>query len=289
ARQQPEGACLHAVSNSRRMVLSPTGLAGNSWRHRLNDSSRVADVNELARFIAALPARRHLLVDVTASPEVAAHHAEWLADGFEVITANKWAAAGELEFAPDLHSPRYRHATTVGAGLPILQTLRGLRRAGDCLLGIEGVLSGTMSFLTSQVASGKPFSRALVDAHAAGLTEPDPRLDLGGLDVARKLVIAARAAGLALRLDEVDVDSLVPTAAADLAVPAFLSRSDALDARWREAAAGCPGRGATVIHAGHVSVDESGRVHARVGLRRVPPEHPLAAISPGDNIVSIRT
>jgi len=198
-------------------------------------------------------------------------------------------AAGELQHAPDLNNPRYRHATTVGAGLPILQTLRALRRAGDRLLSIEGVLSGTLSYLSRRVADGEPFSRCVVTAHQEGMTEPDPRLDLGGVDVARKLVIAARAGGLALRLDQVEIDSLIPPAATEISIPEFLAGAEDLDRRWREAAATCPGQGSAIAHVGQVTIADDGCVQARVGLKRLPAAHPLAAVLPGDNIVAIRT
>jgi aspartokinase/homoserine dehydrogenase 1 len=280
---------LLAIADSRRMQLSETCLARPGWRQRLRASREKSRIDELVRHLAAAPARRRILVDVTAAPEIAARHADWLAAGFEVVTANKWAAAGDPAQWPRLNRPGYRYATTVGAGLPVLETLGRLQAAGDRLLSIEGVLSGTLSYLTKQVSAGRDFAESVREAHSLGLSEPDPRLDLGGLDVARKLVIAARAAGLSLDLSQVSVESLVPPETQSLSTAAFLEEAGALRRHWHSRSAACPGEGRALVHVGCASVADDGRVRARVGLQRVAADHPFAALGAGDNMVAIRT
>lgn len=283
------GLSLVAIADSKRMLLSRECLSGQPWRELLDCSEDRSDVDRLTEFVVGVPTGRRILIDATASREVAGRHADWLAAGFEVVTANKWAAAGSRADWSRLARPNYRYATTVGAGLPILDTLSGLRRAGDRVLAIEGILSGTLSYLTAQVAAGHGFAESVRAAHRAGLTEPDPRLDLGGVDVARKLVIAARAAGLDLELDEVAIDSLVPPHLADVSLADFLDDADGVNAHWVEALRGCPGRGSVPCHVGRVIRHGNGRIGARVGLQRVAARHPFAAIHPGDNIVAITT
>lgn len=280
---------LLGIANSTRMTLSSSCLANTGWRNALATSSERSCIDSLARHLANTLADRHILVDTTASPEVAERHAAWLESGLEVVTANKWAAAGPQANWHRLDRPGYRYATTVGAGLPILETLRGLRRAGDRLLSIEGVLSGSLSYLISRIGEGQSFPDTIAEAHRLGLTEPDPRLDLSGVDVARKLVIAARAAGLRIERDAIEVESLVPVGGHEATLNAFLADRHALEAHWQRMVESSPGSGETIVHLGRIEVDDSGKPRARVGLVRVDAGNPFAASSPGDNIVALRT
>jgi len=287
--QRPAGMALVAVANSTRMLLSADCLARSGWRRVPGHSDRAADIDCLAAFVAATPADCRIVVDATASKSVAERHAGWLRDGFHVVTANKWAASAKHWRWPRSDARRYFHATTVGAGLPILSTLDGLRRAGDRVVSIEGVLSGTLSYLTARVAAGHGFADSVHFAREQGLTEPDPRLDLSGVDVARKLVIAARAAGLPLGPAQVAIDSLVPAGQGELSLDRFLHDRQALDDHWQAGVAGCPGEGSAVCHVGCVATTSDAEPAARVGLRRYDAAHPFARICPGDNIVAIRT
>jgi len=289
ARHASPERTLLGIANSRSMRLARTCLADPHWRESLDNSTEPSSVARLANFLAGLPAGRRILVDVTASRSVAERHADWLASGFEVVTANKWAAAGEQSQWPRLARRGYRYATTVGAGLPVLDTLRSLNAAGDRLVAIEGVLSGTLSFLMRRLSDGRDFAECVSEAHALGLTEPDPRLDLSGLDVARKLVIAVRAAGLSLDIEEVAIDSLVSPETRACTPEAFLGQSAAMRRHWDRLRGECPGRGEAIVHLGRASVEADGRVRARVGLERVSADSPFAGLDAGDNMVSIRT
>lgn len=282
------GFALHGVANSRFMLLDDEAIPVDGIRDRLPVEGRATD---LAALVAHLEKQsgEPVIVDLTASDEVAALHADWLGSGLTVVTANKWAAAGDRALHECLRDPgrraAYRHSTTVGAGLPLLGSISRLRQAGEQVLSVGGLFSGTLTFIMHGLAAGRPFSECLNDAHAAGLTEPDPRLDLSGLDVARKLVITARAAGWALSLDEVDIESLVPADWASVSTEQFLGAGgDALDGLWRERA----GRG----EAGHVpryvgEVDEHGR--ARVGVSWLDKAHPFVNVGATDNIFELRT
>jgi aspartokinase/homoserine dehydrogenase 1 len=173
----------------------------------------------------------------------------------------------------------------VGAGLPVLSTLRRLRTCGDSLLILEGVFSGSLSWLFNQYDGSRPFSALLREARELGYTEPDPRSDLSGEDVARKLLIIARHAGFQLGTDEVRVDGLVPEGLRNLSLETFLARSDELDgplaARHAEA------RSHDCLLRFLARLDQSGR--ARVGLVEVPLAHPAARLYGTDNQFALTT
>ncbi len=231
-----------------------------------------------------------VLVDATASEAVAGWHVEWLQRGVHVVTANKLGQGAQLPRALAIQAARhaagaqYGDSATVGAGLPLLSSVRVLVAGGDHVHAVEGVLSGSLAWLFHRYDGQRPFSECVREAVAAGYTEPDPRIDLSGEDVRRKLLILARAAGLALTAEQVQVESLVPPALADAAPHELDARLAQLDAalaqRWQAAHAG----GRCLRFVGRFDTDG-----ARVGLRELALDHPLAGGSGTDNRVAIRS
>ena len=176
-----------------------------------------------------------LIVDCTANSAVADHYADWLARGIHVVTPNKQAGGGDLARYRAMRAAagqgaRFRYEATVGAGLPIITTLRDLVDTGDELIAVEGIFSGTLAWLFNRYDGSVPYSTLVHQAREAGYTEPDPRDDLGGLDVARKLVILAREAGRELSLADVKVEGLVPESLREVSREAFLAGVEAMDA-----------------------------------------------------------
>ncbi|HEV2539861.1 MAG TPA: homoserine dehydrogenase [Frateuria sp.] len=237
-----------------------------------------------------------VLVDCSASEAVADRYAGWLAAGLHVVTPNKLAGSGPLarwraiREAAAAGSARWRYEATVGAGLPVIQTLRDLLDTGDSLQAIDGMFSGTLAWLCNRHDGAQPFSALLREAHALGYTEPDPREDLSGADVARKLVILAREAGWPLSLQEVEVESLVPPALASLPCDAFLGRLAQgalaeLDAPLAERLAQARAAGGVLRHV--ASLDADGR--AKVRLQVLPAQHTFAHTHLTDNVVQLRT
>ncbi|MFN9310021.1 bifunctional aspartate kinase/homoserine dehydrogenase I [Gemmatimonas sp.] len=242
-------------------------------------------VSQIARHALSRP----VLVDLTADQTLPAIRkaitAEW-----DVVLANKKplsASRVEVEALRALatqHGARILHETTVGAGLPVMDSYAKLVETGDKVLRIEGCTSGTLGFLLTEIGKGRPFSEALRDAMARGYTEPDPRDDLSGMDVARKALILARLIGFAGDLSDVTVESLVPEAFRSMPVARFKATLADQDAAWaaRQAAATRQGR---VLR----YVLRATRTRVQVGLQAVPPSHPLAGLRGTDNQIVFTT
>ncbi len=234
--------------------------------------------------------RGDVVVDATASDDVANWHEHWLARGVHVVTANKLGQGAQLARAQAITDGRlgggaqYGDSATVGAGLPLLSSLRALVAGGDRIHRVEGVLSGSLAWLFHHYDGQRAFSAWVREAASAGYTEPDPRVDLSGEDVRRKLLILARASGIALRGEQVAVTSLVPAALAALPTDAALAQLSLLDApllaAWRQARE----QGGCLRFVG--GFDHDG---ATVGLRILPLDHPLAGGGQTDNRVAIHS
>jgi homoserine dehydrogenase len=266
---------LVGAANSRRQYTDAAGLTPAHVRERLDAESGEP---------------RRVIVDATACARAASRHAVWLEAGYHVVTANKALSGGALSGWRALQAAAgrgamYGDAATVGAGLPVLSTLRRLRQCGDSLLTLEGVFSGSLSWLFNQYDGKRPFSQLLHEARKLGLTEPDPRSDLSGEDVARKLLIIARNAGFALGQDEVEIESLVPEALRDLPTAEFIERAGELDAPLRERYAAAAERGGVLRYLARLN--QRGR--ARVGLIEVPRDHPAARLTGTDNQFALTT
>ncbi|WP_305805693.1 homoserine dehydrogenase [Stenotrophomonas sp. YIM B06876] len=231
-----------------------------------------------------------VLVDATASEAIAGEHAHWLARGVHVVTANKLGHGTCLQRSQVIArtcatgNARYGDAATVGAGLPLLSSIRALVAGGDRIHSIEGVLSGSLAWLFHRYDGATPFSQCVREAVAAGYTEPDPRIDLSGEDVRRKVLILARAAGVPLQAAQVRVDSLVPAALAAAALEAVDAGLEQLDAALAARCQQAQARGRRLCFVGHL--DARG---ARVGLRELPSDHPLAGGRGTDNRVVIHS
>lgn len=283
---------LRALANSRAMVLEERGLDPDAAASQLDgDRSEPVDLVRFAHHVRGEHLPHALIVDCSASAEVAAHYPRWLAAGIHVVTPNKhagsgiWAHYAAIQGAGRRGGGRFRYEATVGAGLPVMLTLRNLLDTGDELIGIDGMLSGTLAWLFNRYDGRVPFSQLVREAQALGYTEPDPRDDLSGLDVARKLVILAREAGRALSLEDVEVENLVPLALRDVGRDEFLARLEEMDApmraRYREAAA----EQRALRHL--ASLDHEGR--ASVGVVALPPDHACCHTRLTDNLVQFRT
>jgi aspartokinase/homoserine dehydrogenase 1 len=225
-------------------------------------------------------------VDCTASDEVAADYPSLLGRGIAIAAANKHAGARPLGFYRDLQAQAqrtpWRYETTVGAAIPVLGPLRDLRLRGERVLGIRGLLSGSLSYLLSRLHEGVAFSVAVIEARDLGYTEPDPLEDLGGQDVARKLLILGREAGFELEPAQITVQPL--TEARGVQGEALLRALEADDAIWRTRISDAQERGERLVVVGEV--DASG---GRVGVASLRADDVLASARPRENVLEIRT
>lgn len=281
---------LCAIASSSRMLLDDRGLHGD-WRAAFAAASEASDLERLAAHLKSTHLPHLVIVDCSASPDVAARYAGWLADGIHVVTPNKQAGAGALAQYAAIRAAaadsgaRFRYEATVGAGLPVISTLRDLLDTGDGIVAIEGILSGTLAWLFNRFDGSVPFSRLVAEARALGYTEPDPRDDLSGVDVARKLTILAREAGRDLSLEDVQVESLVPEALRGGSADDFLARLTEVDAGFSGRLRRAQAEGKVLRYV--AKLDAAG--HASVGLVELSDAHAFARLRLTDNIVQFST
>jgi len=282
---------IRGIMNSRKMVLTDPELDLGSWRPRLEGATEKADLAKLVGHLVTDYIPHTVVIDCTADDIVPKQYPEWLKQGIHVITPNKKGNGGPLKLYQQIEQSRQesgRHflcQATVGAGLPLLRTLRDLVKTGDKILQIEGVLSGTLSFLFNSYTGERAFSEIVKEAKTLGFTEPDPREDLSGLDVARKLMILGREMGLPLELSDLSVQSLVPEPLRSGTTENFLNRLAEWDvemkALWEKANA----KNEVLRYVG--TIIPGGQ--SSVALKSYPKSHPLAGLTSSDNLVAFRT
>ncbi len=278
ARREP--LSLRYVANTRGAAQVASGASADATIATLRTRARTA---RDARPPELPPGA--IVVDATASAEIAAAHPRWLARGHAVVSANKLGLAGPLARFLEIRGARaaaYGDSATVGAGLPLLRTVRELRAGGDRVHAIAGVLSGSLAWLFDGYDGSESFAARVRRAAALGYTEPDPRVDLAGEDVRRKLLILARTAGFALEPEQVTVDSLVPPALACCEPEDVGAHLDTLDPAIERRAATLLGDGRVLRYVARFDADG-----ARVGLEALRLDDPLAQGRGCDNRVAI--
>ena len=282
---------VRGILGSRRMVLAETGLAASNWRAQYEGSEQCGDLERFIEHVHVDYLPHTVIIDCTASGEIAARYADWLRAGIHVITPNKKANSAELSYYRALQAARraggahFLYEATVGAGLPVVHTLRDLRETGDEITQIEGIFSGTLAYLFNIYDGGTAFSDIVRDARQRGFTEPDPRDDLSGMDVARKLIILGREMGLGLELGDVRIESLVPAGLESGSIEEFMARLAGSDGAMRERFERARARGKVLRYLGRLAADGQ----ATVGLAELEANHPFANIALTDNVVRFAT
>jgi len=282
---------VRALSTSTHMLLSERPIDLEAADRNAIARGEPLNLERLVAHVHAEYLPHAAIIDCTASDEVASQYESWLARGIHVVTPNKRANTAGMDYYRRLRNANrtvgahYLYETTVGAALPIIQTLRDLIQTGDEIIEIEGILSGTLSFLFNSLDGRRSFSELVTHARDLGYTEPDPRDDLSGMDVARKVVILAREMGLSLELGDVGVKSLVPEALQSGTVSEFLAALPAHDAEMEATRRSAAEAGNVLRFVGRVTRDGE----ASVGLCPYPASHPFARVQLTDNIVLFRT
>ena len=283
---EPAGLSWRRVMELRAHKASGKSLATAEGGH---PSSPENAVDVITAKSGGLSRANRVLVDATAADTLPLLETA-LARGCDLVLANKLPLAGSQTLHDRLHDiatvgrRRILHEATVGAGLPVIDTLRKLVDAGDRVLAIDGCPSGTLGFLFGELGKGRSFSAALGDAVAAGFTEPDPRTDLSGIDVARKALILARLLGFRGDLDDVAVESLVPAELSDVDTEAFLSRASELDGAWDASVRAARAQGCVLRYRARVT-----RRSISIGLAHVAAGDPLSTLSGTDNQFAFTT
>ncbi len=291
-----------AVANSRGIVTAPPDaadlevrsedLAALLARPRTAPPPRIDDA-----LLARLAGERTVLVDATAEEGIVDLYQRALAAGIHVVTANKKPIAGswpvrEKLFDPALRSGRaqLRYEATVGAALPVIETVKNLVRTGDRVKRIDCVLSGTLAFLCNTITDGTPLSKAIAVARERGYTEPDAREDLGGADVARKAVILARELGATIETSDVALEPFLPGEVLEAASPETLERDVAkLDASFAANAERLRRRNEKLVYLARIETSPDGAVSASAGPVAVPLSHPAAQLQGSSALVAFTT
>jgi aspartokinase/homoserine dehydrogenase 1 len=278
------------LANSRRMAFSADGVDLTQWKSVL-DTGEVFSMPHFLAEMKTLNLPNAIFIDSTASEEVSGFYAQILDASISVSTPNKQAASSpyaQYRHLKDIAAKRgvlWRYETNVGAGLPIITTLSDLIHSGDRILKIEGILSGTLSFIFNNFGSESKFSEIVAEAKERGLTEPDPRDDLSGADVRRKLLILARETGLSLESIDVDVENILPAPClAAQSVDDFFTELERHDSHFEQLRQAAAAEGKVLRF---VATLEDG--NARVVLRSFDQSHPFYFLSGSDNMVVFTT
>lgn len=283
---------VYGIANSKKLLLQAGGIdLSSSWVDSLTQSETQFSIQALTNFVHDNSLVNPVVIDCTSSSVIAEQYPDMMQSGFHVVTPNKKANTASYEFYELLRNTvqqtnrQFLYETTVGAGLPVIDNLQHLFDAGDELVRFEGILSGSLSFVFGKLDEGLSLSQATEIAKKNGFTEPDPRDDLSGMDVARKLLIMAREAGLKLELDDITIEPVLPASFdASGSIEEFMAKLPEIDAAFATKVDAAKQAGKVLRYVG--SIDHGKCV---VSIEAVDESHPLYMVKEGENALAIHS
>ena len=281
------------LGSSKALINTDSIDVTNAMEH-YQQQAQEYETEQLLDWISNHPYDELVVVDITPSEDFSHLYQGLFSQGIHVIGANKWAASSSTKNYQQLISTAKEHKccwlgnTTVGAGLPISSTIEELINSGDVIGEISGIFSGTLSWLFQYYDGVTPFSQLLANALKQGITEPDPREDLSGRDVQRKLLILARTAGFELSLDDIYCQSLVPEALRDISLAEFLTRTDELNEVFLQRLSQAKDKACCIRYVARL-VAEDDKIRARVSLEELSYEDAFTQLTPCDNVFQIKS
>jgi len=277
------------ITNSRNMVIDTDGIDISDPMKAVEQGDK-ADIELFIKTIGEMNMRNSVFVDCTASETISNHYVDLFESYVSVITANKIACSSEYSLFKKLkqsalnHGVKFSFETNVGAGLPVISTLEDLISSGDKILEIEAVVSGTLNYIFNILSEEIPFSKAITMAMDNGYAEPDPRLDLSGMDVKRKLLILARESGYPLEEEQIQIETFLPDALFEGDVDSFLEEVKKLDGEWEEKRKKLKASGRRWRYVASLK-DGKGEI----GLREMKDNHPAYQLEASNNIILLTT
>ncbi|MCF6348972.1 MAG: bifunctional aspartate kinase/homoserine dehydrogenase I, partial [Flavobacteriaceae bacterium] len=278
------------LSNSRKMIFDEDGISLNSWKEKLDDGNE-ATLEGFLNTVKSLNLRNSIFVDITANEKVADIYGQYLRHNIAVVACNKIACSADFDSYNELkklslkYNTPFLFETNVGAGLPVIDTLNNLIASGDEVLKIQAVLSGSLNFIFNNFTSKTNFYDIVKQAQQEGYTEPDPRIDLSGVDVARKILILARESGVKLNLEDIENDSFLTQKNHEANTVDDFYESLLVDAaHFNQLLASADKNKCQLKY-----VAEFSNGNAKVSLKEIPDGHPFYNLKGKDNIVMFYT